>query len=92
MTPAGELVEMYRKADYRLRLLLLGDGTNTAGLVRGDERRQQVGRELRHMRDAFDAVLLASDEGRAENAEARVADLEEELRRIASFKSRDRSS
>lgn len=91
MTAVDELVEMYRTADHRLRLLLLGDGTNTAGLVRGDERRQQVGRELRRMRGAFDAVLLESEEGRAENAEARVADLEEELRRIASFRSRDRS-
>jgi hypothetical protein len=91
MTPADELVTRYRKADQRLRLLLLGDGTETAGVVRGEEARLQVARELRHIRDAFDAVLLGSEEGRAETSEARVADLEEELRKIASSGPRHRA-
>jgi len=91
MTSVDELAKMYRTADHRLRLLLLGDGATTAGLVKGEERRLQVGRELRHLRDVFDAALLESEEGRADKAEARVADLEEELRRIASSRARDRS-
>ena len=39
------------------------------------------------MREAFDAVVARSEEGRTERAdvEARVADLQEELKRIAAF-------
>ena len=40
------------------------------------------------MRDAFNAAVLESEGGRAEKVRARVADLEEELQRIASFRSR----
>jgi hypothetical protein len=40
------------------------------------------------MRNAFDAVLAESSVQRVELAEARVADLEEELRKIASARSR----
>ena len=89
MTPAGDSVETYRKVDLRLRLLLLGDGIDMPGLVRGEESRLRVTAELRHMREAFNAAAVEREEGgRAEKAEARVADLEEELRGIASFKSR----
>ena len=89
MTPAGDSVETYRKADLRLRLLLLGDGFDMPGLVKGEESRLRVTAELRHMRGAFDAAVVEREEGgRAEKAEARVADLEEELRGIASFRSR----
>jgi excisionase family DNA binding protein len=80
--------ESYRKADLRLRQLLFGDGTSTTGLVRGEEFRLRVTAELRRMRDAFNAVVLESEEGRADTAESRAADLEEELLRIASFRSR----
>ncbi len=85
VTPVSGPVETYRKADLRLRQLLLGDGVATTGLVRGEEFRLQVTVELRRMRDALNGAVL---EGRAETVGARVADLEEELRRIASFRSR----
>jgi len=88
VTPVSGPVETYRKADLRLRQLLLGDGVATTGLVRGEEFRLRVIAELRRMRDAFNAAVLDSKEDRAETVEARVADLEEELRRIASFRSR----
>ena len=88
VTPVSGPVETYRKADLRLRQLLLGDGVATTGLVRGEEFRLRVTAELRHMRDAFNAAVLDSKGGRAETVEARVADLEEELQRIASFRSR----
>lgn len=77
--PASEPAETYRKADQRLRLLLFGDGVDSAGRVRGEEYRHQVAAELRSMRRAFDDVL----EDRAENAAARAAGLEEELQKIA---------
>ena len=88
VTPVSGPVETYRKADLRLRQLLLGDGVATTGLVRGEEFRLRVTAELRRMRDAFNAAVLESKEDRAETVEARVADLEEELQRIASFRSR----
>jgi len=88
VTPVSGPVETYRKADLRLRQLLLGDGVATTGLVRGEEFRLRVTAELRRMREAFNAVILEGAGGRAETVESRVADLEEELRRIASFRSR----
>ena len=88
VTPVSGPVETYRKADLRLRQLLLGDGVATTGLVRGEEFRLRVTAELRRMRDAFNATVLEGTEGRAETVEGRVADLEEELQRIASFRSR----
>ena len=88
MNPASEAGETYRKADKRLRLLLLGDGFDSAGRVKGEEYRQQVIAELRRMRKAFDAAVLEIEESQAEKVEARVAGLEEELQRIASFRSR----
>jgi excisionase family DNA binding protein len=86
--PSSGAEESYRKADLRIRQLLFGDGSATTGLVRGEEFRLRVTAELRRMRDAFNAVVLESEGGRAETAESRVADLEEELLRIASFRSR----
>jgi hypothetical protein len=44
--------------------------------------------ELRHLRDAFEAALVTSAPDRAEEAEARVADLEHELREIAAKQAR----
>jgi excisionase family DNA binding protein len=89
VTPASGLVEAYRKADHRLCLMLIGDGIGTPGLLKGEELRRRVTAELRHMRYAFNASVGESEEPpRAENAEARVAELEEELRRIASVRSR----
>ena len=37
VTPVSGPVETYRKADLRLRQLVLGDGFATTGLVRGEE-------------------------------------------------------
>ena len=79
--PASEPAETYRRADQRLRLLLLGDGVDSAGRVKGEEHRQQVMAELRRMRHAFDAV-------REDRAEKDAAGLEEELQRVASARSR----
>lgn len=89
MTPASGLAEAYREADHRLCLMLFGDGDNTPGLVKGEEVRRRVTAELRHMRDALNASVGESEEApRAVEAEARVGELEEELRTIASFRSR----
>ena len=46
----------------------------------------RVTTELRRMRDAFHAVVLESEGG--QTAESRADDLEEELLRIASFRTR----
>lgn len=88
VTPVSGAAESYRKADLRMRQMLLGDGSATPGVVRGEEFRLRVTAELRRMRDAFNAVVLESEGGRAETAESRIADLEEELLRIASFRTR----
>ena len=79
----------FREAERRLRALLFGDGMDVMGVVRGEERRAQVAHELRRLRHAFDAALDTSDLAPAtEPGEAR--DLEEELRRVAASRSRDR--
>ena len=46
--------------------------------------------DLRRLRDAFDAVVARSEESRTEKAdvEARAADLQEELKRIAASTAR----
>jgi excisionase family DNA binding protein len=87
-TPVSGPAESYRKADLRIRQLLLGDGITTTGLVRGEEFRLRVIAELRRMREAFTAAVLESAEGRADTMESRVAHLEEELQKIAAFRSR----
>ena len=92
MTHAEEPVETYRRAERRLQELLFGDGVYTPGLVRGEEGREEVTSALRRMRNAFATALAENEEGRAEKAETRVADLEEELRRIAGSRSLERSA
>jgi excisionase family DNA binding protein len=87
MDSATDAIEAHRKVVVRLRLLLLGDGSEAPGLVRGEDSRLRVSAELRHLRDACDA-LLEGDERRTEEAESRVAHLEEDLLRIASLLSR----
>jgi hypothetical protein len=89
VTAVDDPLKTYRQAERRLRELLLGDGTVTVGLVKGEERRAEVTRILRRMRDAFEAAA-EHDAVRAENAEARLADLEEALRELVSM-ARDRS-
>jgi excisionase family DNA binding protein len=87
MTPTSDAMETYRNADLRLRLLLFGDGIDTPGFVKGEDPRRLINAELRHMRDSLDAVVSDTEDGRVQ-AEARAADLEEELLRIASLASR----
>jgi excisionase family DNA binding protein len=90
MTDAGsDPAETYRTADLRLRQLLLGDGVDTPGLVKGEDSRQRVINNLRRMRDAFNATVLEGQRvavGKAQTT--RVAELEEELRMIVSARSR----
>jgi hypothetical protein len=81
----------YRQAERRLREMLFGDGANTVGVVKGEERRILATKFLRRMRDAFEAAVAAHDEARAETAEGRIADLEDQLRTIAAASSRERS-
>ena len=81
-------LEEFGGAERRLKDLLLGDGMYRPGKLKGEDARAQVRRDLRRMRDAFDAVLAASQADRAGRAEARVADLEEELRKIAATRAR----
>ena len=85
MTSATDVAEAYRKADLRLRLLLFGDGSDTPPLVRGESPRQRVTNEIRHLRDAFDALLESESEARMEIAEA-ASTMEKELRTIASLR------
>ena len=82
--------EEFQGAMRRLRRLLLGDGMGLPGRLKGEEAQAQATRDLRRMREAFDAVVARSEEGRTEKAdvEARVADLQEELKRIAAFTAR----
>jgi hypothetical protein len=86
---ADDPVKIYHHAERRLREVLLGDGTVTVGVVKGEERRLETTRLLRRMRDAFQVLANEREEGRAK-AEARAADLEEELRRLASTRPYDR--
>ena len=83
MMDAGDSpAETYRQAEARLRMLLLGDGTDTVGQVKGEEQRKRVLAGLRAMRSALDAAL-ANDVRRSG-----VVGLEEDLQSIASFRSR----
>lgn len=79
----GEVAETYRRAEQRLRLLLLGDGLSQPGVVKGEEARMRVTTALRQMRESF-AEALDEGAGRAEAAEARVTELQDELLRLAS--------
>jgi hypothetical protein len=82
--------EEFHGAMRRLRRLLLGDGMGSPGRLKGEDAQAQATRDLRRMREAFDAVVARSDEGRTEKAdvEARFADLQEELKRIAASTAR----
>jgi excisionase family DNA binding protein len=91
-TPTSRQTESYGKAELRLRLLLLGDGIDTAGHVRGEASRDQVKAELRRMRSAFDAAVLEADEDPTPRVDQRVGGLEDELKQIASFRSRGRDA
>jgi hypothetical protein len=76
--------EEFHGAMRRLRRLLLGDGMSP-GRLKSEDAQAQATRDLRRMREAFDAVIARSEESRTEKAdvEARFADLQEELKRIA---------
>jgi hypothetical protein len=80
--------EEFHGAVRRLRRLLFGDDMGVPGKLKGEEARAQAKRDLRRMRDAFDAVAARSEEGPTEKADVdvRAADLEAELTRIAASK------
>ena len=82
--------EEFHGAMRRLRRLLLGDGVGSPGRLKGEDARAQATRDLRRMREAFDAVAARSEEVSTEKAdvEARVADLQEELKRVAASTAR----
>ena len=82
--PINDTVESYRKAELRLRQVLLGDGVDTPGLVKGEDLRSRVTRDLRRMRDALDSAVRADEHAHVQQAENRLAGLEEELRRLIS--------
>jgi hypothetical protein len=77
----------YRRAERRLRDALFGDGVFQPGQVKGQEARDLIARDLRKMRESFEAVLRTSEEALAE-AGSRLGDLEEELKKIAASKAR----
>jgi hypothetical protein len=79
MRPADDLSETYKKAERRLRGLLLGDGLSEPGVVKGDERRGRVVAELRRMREALDELTQHQ------------ADLAEELLQAAQQKTTRRA-
>ena len=82
--------EEFDGAMRRLRQLLLGDGMGSPGRLKGEDARAQATRDLRRVREAFNAVVARSEEGRTEKAdvEARFADLQDELKRIAASTAR----
>jgi hypothetical protein len=83
--------QAYHRAERRLRELLFGDGTFSPGMVKGEERRMETTKILRRMREAFDEAAAASTRAGADEAEARIADLEDELRRLAAARTGDHS-
>ncbi len=66
MSGSAEIVETYRRAELRLRLLLLGDGSDVPPLVKGETPRQRVSSEIKHLRAAFDALLQTELESHTE--------------------------
>lgn len=82
MNQDGDLVEAYRRADQRLRLMLLGDGLSEPGIVKGEEARARATAALRQMRELFNQAL-AVDTERADAAESRSTQLEAELLHLA---------
>ena len=79
--------EVYRRAELQLRLLLLGDGIDSPGLVKREEGRSRVSAAVRQLREAF-AAALDDAVSRADIAEARVLELEEGPRSIMDTNSR----
>jgi hypothetical protein len=88
-TPIDDPAATFRAADHHLRELLFGDGIDHAGLVKGSERRDEVARALRRMREAFDVALASAAEGKA--AATLVSDIEQELLRRASKRASPRT-
>jgi hypothetical protein len=86
--------ERFRRAERHVRQVLFGDGVLEPGRLKGEKAREDMARALRHMREAFDAVLAASTEGREHKTEAKApdADLEVELTKLAAEKARSTRS
>jgi hypothetical protein len=79
---ADEISEAFRIAEQRLVRLLLGDGMIEPGVVKGEEARTRTTTALRRMREAF-AESLEEGVARAEAAEMRATELQEELFQVA---------
>jgi hypothetical protein len=56
MRPADDPREKYKRAERRLRDVLLGDGMYAPGVVKGEEQRENIAADLHRMREAFDEV------------------------------------
>ena len=87
---AQDVVEDFRKADLRLRLLLFGDGAVTPPLVKGEVPRQRVTSEIKHLRAAFDRLVERERASRSEVADAARA-LESELTQRAALQAAARA-
>jgi hypothetical protein len=85
-------IDAFRTAERKLRQLLLGDGSYEPGQVRGEEARARVSMLLRQLHAAFDDVVAQGESGTRSRAaaEARAADLEDELNALASSTSRSK--
>lgn len=82
MPQDSDLAEAFRRAEQRLRRVLLGDGMTVPGVVKGEEARAQVTTTLRQMREMF-TQALADRAGHDTPAEMRSPQLQEELRHRA---------
>jgi|SRR6476660_8675393 excisionase family DNA binding protein len=82
--PGSGPLETYRQAEQQLRLLLLGDGIDAVGQVKGEEQRRRVTAQLRRMRSAVDALLERDDLPAAGSSSLT---LEEDLQRMAASRS-----
>ena len=77
-----DLADAYRRADQRLRRMLLGDGMLEVGLVKGEEARARVTATLRQLRELFLQALGEAGEP-SSRTEAGSVRLEQELHALA---------
>src|SRR5262245_48027564 len=70
-----EIAETFRRAELRLRLVLLGDGVSEPGAVKGEEARLRVTSTLRQMREAF--AQAVEEARRSSSTEQPTAELRE---------------
>ena len=84
-TPINDTVESYRKAELRLRQVLLGDGVDTPGLVKGEDLRFASQPVTFGACETLSTRLpVPTRRTHVQHAEERLAGLEEELRMLVS--------